>query len=341
MNSDISTFKSTGISMQRIWRPRCAWVAMGSAVILVLFPMTQNDYWMVQLTQLMVYGIFAMSLSLVWGYGGILCFGHAVYFGMGAYIYTLIVKGMIPGFSGILATSIAGLLAAVLSVSLFAVVAGYFLFYGRLKGPYLGIVTLAIAVITERIAVDWYYIGGYNGLFSIPPLSAAGYEFITPIALFYFVLASSALVYLLLTHIVQSPFGAVLRAIRDNEARAESFGYNSAQHKIITFAISAATAALSGALFAIVTEFVSPTLIGFGLSTEVLIWTALGGKEVILASFLGALLVRTLETYLSELMTYYWILFLGVFFVVTVILFPKGIFGRWLSDENRLIMRIK
>jgi len=219
-------------------------------------------------------------------------------------------------------------------VALFAVVVGYFLFYGRLSGPYLGIVTLAIAVIVERIAVDWYYIGGYNGLFSIPPLSIAGYELIDPPALFYFVLAACTIVYLVLTHVVHSPFGTILRAIRDNEPRAESFGYNSAQHKIITFAIGASVAALSGALFAIVTEFVSPTLIGFSLSTEVLIWVALGGKEVILASFLGVLLVRTLETYLSELMAYYWVLFLGIFFVVAVIYFPKGIFGRFLSQSS-------
>lgn len=333
MKKNIPAFKSIpGSAEQSIpVQPRPALIAAVILALFLLFPITRNEYWIVHLTQLMVYGIFAMSLSLVWGYGGILCFGHAVYFGMGAYIYTLIVKGMIPGFTGILGTSIAGLAAAIAGVALFAVVVGYFLFYGRLSGPYLGIVTLAIAVIVERVAVDWYYIGGYNGLFSIPALSLCGYEFISPISLFYFVLAACTMVYLLLTHIVQSPFGTILRAIRDNESRAESFGYNSARHKIITFAIGAAVAALSGALFAIVTEFVSPTLIGFSLSTEVLVWVALGGKEVILASFLGALLVRTLETYLSELMAHYWILFLGIFFVAAVIFFPKGIFGRWLS----------
>jgi urea ABC transporter permease protein UrtC len=314
-----------------IKRPKSSWIAMGLLFLFLIFPISQNDYWIVQLTHLMVYGVFAMSLSLVWGYGGILCFGHAVYFGLGAYIYTLIVKGMVPGFAGFLGSSIIGLMVALLGVTLFAIVVGYFLFYGRLSGPYLGIVTLAIAVIMERIAVDWYYIGGYNGLFSIPPLSMAGYAFSDPLALFYFVLAVCAASYLLLTHIVNSPFGTILRAIRDNEARAESFGYNGARHKMITFSIGAAVAGLSGTLFAVITEFVSPTLIGFGLSTEVLIWVALGGKEVLLASFLGALLVRSLETYLSELMAYYWILFLGAFFVAAVISSPKGIFGRWLS----------
>ena len=115
-----------------------------------------------QLTQYMVYGIFAMSLSLLWGYAGILCFGHAIFFGIGAYVMALITKGMMPGFTGFLTSTWIGLLLAVLSVAFFALVLGYFLFYGRLSGPYLGIVTLAISVILERVAVNWDYIGGFQ-----------------------------------------------------------------------------------------------------------------------------------------------------------------------------------
>jgi urea transport system permease protein len=314
---------------------RSSLVAMVLLVLFSLSPVVSDDYFQVFVTQLMIYGIFAMSLSLVWGYGGILCFGHAVYFGIGAYLYTLIVKGMVPGISGMLAASIPALLLAVLGAIIFAVIIGYFLFYGRLSGPYLGIVTLAIAVIIERIAVNWYYIGGFNGLFSIPIFSVAGFEFSTPLRLFYLVLFTSSVVYLGLTHIVESPFGTILKAIRDNEIRAESFGFNSAQHKIITFAIGASVAGISGVLFAITTEFVSPTLIGFGLSTEVLIWVALGGKDIILASFLGAILVRALEAYLSGFMAHYWLLIIGLFFVISVIFFPRGIFGKLLTPRQR------
>ena len=314
---------------------RSSLVAVVLLVLACLSPLAGDAYFLIFVTQLMVYGIFAMSLSLVWGYGGILCFGQAVYFGIGAYGYTLIVKGMVPGFSGVFAGSIPALFLAVVGAVLFAVIIGYFLFYGRLSGPYLGIVTLAIAVIMERIAVNWYYIGGFNGLFNIPVFSAAGFEFIMPVHLFYLVLFISTVVYLGLTYMVESPFGTILKAIRDNEIRAESFGFNSAQHKIITFAIGAGVAAISGVLFAVTTEFVSPSLIGFGLSTEVLIWVALGGKDIILASFLGAILVRTLESYLSELMAHYWLLIIGLFFVIAVIVFPRGIFGKWLSPKQR------
>jgi urea transport system permease protein len=303
-------------------------------LIFTLFPLTGNDYLTVQLTQYMVYGIFAMSLSLLWGYAGILCFGHAIFFGIGAYVMALITKGMVPGFTGFLASTWIGLLLAVVSVAFFAFVLGYFLFYGRLSGPYLGIVTLAISVILERVAVNWDYIGGFNGLTEVPALTFFGWEVRDMYPLFYFILAVGLAVYLFCDRLMRSPLGTTLAAIRDNETRAEFFGYNSANYKILIFCIGASVAALAGALFATVTEFVSPTIIGFGFSTEVLIWVALGGKEVLLASFLGAVVVRILEAFLSDLLTYYWIMILGLFFVVCVMFFPRGIFGSLLSERK-------
>jgi urea transport system permease protein len=306
---------------------------VAALLIFVLFPFTGNDYLTVQLTQYFVYGIFAMSLSLVWGYGGILCFGHAVFFGIGAYVMALITKGMIPGFSGFLISSWIGLLLSMASVAFLAFILGYFLFYGRLSGPYLGIVTLAISVIAERVAVNWYYIGGFNGLTEIPALSFFGWEIRGIKPLFYFVLAAALGTYILCDWLTRSPFGTILAAIRDNETRAEFFGFNSANYKIATFSIGASVAGLAGALFSTVTEFVSPTILGFGFSTEVLIWVALGGKEVLIASFLGAVVVRMLEAFLSDILAYYWIMILGLFFVVCVMFFPRGIFGRLLSER--------
>ena len=305
--------------------------------LLLIFPIIGDDYLIVQLTQFVVYGIFAMSLSLVWGYAGILCFGHAVFFGLGAYIMALTTKSMIPGISGFMTASVMAMLLSILVVALFAVILGYFLFYGRLSGPYLGIVTLAIAVIAERIAVKWYYIGGFNGLINVPPLSIAGWEILDQNVLYYCIVTIGCGVYLFCNRIVRSPFGTILAAVRSNETRAEFFGYNIAHYKIIIFATGAAVAGLAGALFAAVTEFVSPTMLGFGLSTEVLIWVALGGKEILLASFLGAMLVRMLEAFLSDLLTYYWILILGMFFVICVMFFPKGVFGNLLSSRSKHI----
>ena len=317
------------------FRPNQKFVRPVVLGLLLIFPLIGDDYLIVQLTQFVIYGIFAMSLSLVWGYAGILCFGHAVFFGLGAYIMALATKSMIPGISGFMTASLMAMSLSILVVALFAAILGYFLFYGRLSGPYLGIVTLAIAVIAERIAVKWYYIGGFNGLINVPPLSIVGWEILDQNVLYYCIVAIGFGVYLFCDRIVRSPFGTILAAVRSNEIRAEFFGYNIAHYKIIIFATGAAVAGLAGALFAAVTEFVSPTMLGFGLSTEVLIWVALGGKEILLASFLGAMLVRMLEAYLSDLLTYYWILILGLFFVFCVMFFPKGVFGNLLAARTK------
>ena len=303
--------------------------------MLLIFPLVGGDYLVVELTQFLIYGIFAIGLSIVWGYAGILCFGHAVFFGLGAYVMALVTKGMIPGLEGVFTAAWVGIVLAVITVAIFATILGYFLFYGRLSGPYLGIVTLAISVIAERIAVKWYYIGGFNGLINVPPLSIAGYEILDFNAVYYVIVAFGFAVYAVCDRILRSPFGTILAAVKNNEMRAEFFGFNVAQYKIYIFTIEAGVAGLAGALFAAVTEFVSPTMLGFGLSTEVLIWVALGGKEVLLASFLGAVFVRILEAFLSDLLTYYWILILGMFFVACVMFFPRGVFGSILSTRPK------
>lgn len=301
---------------------------------LLLFPATRDLYLIQEFTQFIIYGIFAMSLSLLWGYTGILCFGHAVFFGIGAYIMALVTKGMIPGLTGVFISSGFGILCACTGVAVFAMVLGYFLFYGRLSGPYLGVVTLTIAIVAERVATKWYYVGGFNGLNNVPSLSFFGFEVSSTYAMFYFILSVAILLYLFCDRLVRSPFGVILAAIRDNENRAEFFGYNIARYKVAVFTIGAVIAGIAGSLFASFTEFVSPTIVGFVLSTEVLIWVALGGKEVLLAAFLGAILVRVLEAYLSDMLAYYWILILGMFFVICVMFFPKGIFGTLLTEKK-------
>ena len=309
--------------------------------IFLFFPFLGNDYLIVQLTQYIIYGIFAIGLSLMWGYGGTLCFGSAVFFGLGAYVMALVTKGMVPVLEGPLTAGWIGLLLAVIVVALFAVTIGYFLFFGRLSGAYLAIVTLAFSVIAERIAVNWDYIGGYNGLTYIPGLSFAGWEITDPYVLFYLILAVGVSIYLFCDHVVRSPFGTIITAIRDNEIRAESFGYNIAYYKIGIFSIGAIVAGLAGAFFASVSEFVSPTILGFMLSTEVLVWVAVGGKEVLLAAFLGAIVVRILESFLSDLLTYYWLMILGLFFVTCVIFFPQGVFGNLFSERRKLQVSVK
>jgi len=317
-------------------------IALSVAVwaMLIVLPAVLSEWRLSQLAQLMSYGIFAMSLSFVWGQAGLLCFGQAIFFGVGAYAMALITKGMLPGLG---VGTLTGLAAATLLPGVVAAVAGWLMFRGRgLSGAYFAIVTLAAAVIAERAASHWKFIGGFNGLLDVPPLryglSAPHPDLLETVPVYYVMLAAAILVYALLLWLERSPLGTTLRAVRDNEQRTAYFGFDVSVYKTAGLALSACIAGFAGGLFVTQFGFVSPALIGVPLSTEVLIWTALGGREVLLAAFLGALLVRSVESALSDALGYYWLLALGVLFVASVVIFPRGLLGRvlWLPLPARL-----
>ena len=312
-----------------------AGVALSIAVwiALALGPAALDPWAASQLAQYMTYGLFAMSLAFIWGQGGILCFGHALFFGIGAYAMALVTLGRLPGLGD---SQWAGLLLAVAVAAAAANLLGRLLFHGRgLSGAFFAIVTLCTAFIVEIAAQHWRFVGGFNGLIGVPPLVAPWRSglaaYLDPLETFYAIFAIVLAVYLGLLAIERSPFGTVFRAIRDNEQRTGFFGYNVTDYKTVAFTVSGAVAGLAGALFTSQFGFVSPALIGFALSTEVLIWTAVGGRGVLLAAFLGAVLVRSVEGVLSENLGNYWLLILGLLFVLTVVVAPRGLFGVVLS----------
>jgi urea ABC transporter permease protein UrtC len=321
--------------------PSARTLAVNGAVwgALALAPLAVGEWQLGQLAQFLTYGLFAMSLALVWGQCGLLCFGQALFFGLGAYAMSLVTLGMVPGLEA-WPSSYLGLILAILVPAAVANLLGRFLFYGRgLHGAYFAIVTLAIAVVAERLAINWDYAGGLNGLMNIPPLNLGlagdGLELWDSVPAYYATLALVVLVYLLLDALIRSRYGIVLRAIRDNEARTGSFGYDTGAYKLTAFTLGAAVAGLAGAVFVTQFSFASPTLIGFALSTEVLIWVAVGGRTFLLAAFLGAFVVRSVEDLLSETLGAYWLLALGLLFVLSVILFPHGLIGELLSRLTR------
>lgn len=307
--------------------------------LFAIAPVFVGNYWISQLTYFLIYGLLALSLSLVWGYGGILCFGQAIFFGIGGYVMAVITKGMI---SPILINSYLGLFCAVSAAAIFACILGYFLFAGKgISGPYLAIVTLAIAIVLERLMSNWYAMGGYNGLLDIPPLNIGmfGYDFELwdRLPTFYVLLGIVASLFLAISILMRSSYGVLLTALKTHPDRLAFFGFSVLQIKLSVFALSAAIAGLSGALFVTVDGFVSPTLIGFTLSTEILIWVAIGGKEMLMAAFLGAIFTRFAESWLSEIFGDYWILILGIVFMVSVVLLPKGLLATPLAALGRKV----
>lgn len=296
---------------------------------LACLPLVIDDWELQQLAQYLTYALFAMSLALLWGQVGLLCFGHALFFGLGAYVMSLVTLGMAPGLEGV-TSSWLGLALAILVPASVAWGLGSWLFRGHaVRGAYFGIITLALAVIAERTATSWDFLGGLNGLIGVPPFDllpfGPSFELFDPLPVFVSTLLVCALVYGGLIMLLQSPWGLVLQALRENEDRIAFLGFDTARLKTEAFVLAAAIAGLAGALFVTQFGFASPTLIGFGLSTEVLVWVALGGRSLLMASFLGALLVRYLETLLSDILGPFWLLGLGFVFVAVVVFLPRGL----------------
>lgn len=311
-------------------RTEDALAALALAVF-VLLPLGADDYALSEYAKFFTYGLFAASLAFVWGHCGLLCLGQAVFFGIGGYVMSVVTLGKVPGAPG-LVSSWLGLALALALPALFANLLGRFLFYGQgLRGAFFGIVTLAVAVIAERLAVNWPYLGGLNGLMNVPPpnlgLNAGGHEIFEPRELYFTMLGVAAIGILLLAAVARSRYGVALKAIRDNETRAQFLGYDTAAYKTTALSLGAGVAGLAGALFVTQFGFASPKLIGFGLSAEVLIWVAVGGRALLIAAFLGAFAVRSVEGILSEALGAYWLLALGLLFILTVLVYPRGLIG--------------
>lgn len=312
--------------MNRLGMPLTAaiWLVLAAA------PLVLGDWNTGLLAQYVTYGIFAISLGLIWGQAGILCFGQAIFFGIGAYAMALVLLGKLPMLGE---AQWIGFALALLVPAFAAFLFGVMLFSGRaVTGAHLAIITLCASVVCEIAARRWDFIGGFNGLYGVPPLTSPfSGDMLATIPTYYVVLAAAALVYLLSLWIARSPLGTVLAAIRNDEHRTLHFGYNTRSHKIFIFTVSGAIAGLAGGLFTLQFGFVSPTLVGFSLSTEVLIWVAVGGRAVLMAAFLGAVIVRFLENILSAGLGQYWLIALGATFVAVVVLMPQGLLGRLLT----------
>ena len=304
-------------------------VILGATAVAVLLPLVLQPYLAFLAAQYYLFALMGLSLGLLWGYVGILSFGQAAFFGLGAYImawsfqYTF-VPGINPAYVAlVLAPLVTGGAAGLL---------GLFLFYSDVKDVYFVIITLALSVILEQLAVSVSSIfGGFNGIYlprmavSIPGVFS--YQ-LSNDRLFYYV-ALLALVggYLVCRRIVDSDFGETLLAIKENETRTKSLGYNTARYKTQVFVVAGALAGVAGALYGTLAQFVSPPLTGFVLSTEVVIWVAVGGRSLLLGAIVGSLLVNAASTALSSLVASRYILILGLIFIAVVVTFRKGVVG--------------
>jgi branched-chain amino acid transport system permease protein len=279
--------------------------------------------------QLMCFALFACAFNLLIGFGGLLSFGHAMFFGMGSYLaaHASAVWGL-PIELAILAGAATSLVLGAVS-GLIAI---------RRQGIYFAMITLALAQMVYFFCLRAPFTGGENGIQGVKRGNLLGLvDLSQPLAMYYFVFAIFILAFLLIHRIIHSPFGQVLKAIRENEPRAVSLGYRTERYKLAAFVMSAALAGLAGATKAAVTMNASLTDVYWTMSGEVVLMTLLGGMGTVFGPVVGAVVIISMQLYLAEMGS--WVTILqGTIFVVCVLAFRRGIMGEleaWLRKRSR------
>jgi branched-chain amino acid transport system permease protein len=298
----------------------------GVLVLLTVAPFLLDGYRTFLLTEILVFGLFAASLDLLIGYSGLASLGHGGYFGVGAYAAGLLaLHATSNAFAQIaVASSIAAGVALVTGV--FAV---------RSRGVYFLMLTLAFGQLLWVLALNWTSLtGGSNGIYGLPvPTLAGTSEWLVSRDNFYwYTLGVFVVGYAVLRVIARSPFGRALGAIRENETRMRSLGYNVPLYKLAVFTVAGGMAGYAGALACQQPRFFSPEGMSFEVSAVAVVAIIIGGQRSLLGAVLGAAVYYVLRDQLSDVLASHWQIILGAIFVLIVYLLPEGLVGggRWL-----------
>jgi len=273
------------------------------------------------------FAIFACAFNLLLGFTGLLSFGHAAFMGSAAYATGWLVRsaGWSPEFGLLAGVVIAGALG--LLVGLIAI---------RRQGIYFAMITLAMAQMIYFVCLQAPFTGGEDGLQGVPRGKLFGViPLANDVAMYYLVLAVFVLVFMLVLRIVHSPYGQVLKAIRENEPRAISLGYDVDRYKLLAFVLSTALAGLAGSLKTMVLGFATLTDVHWSLSGEVILMTLLGGLGTFAGPVVGAFTIIGLQNFLADRVGSWVTVIIGVIFVVCVIAFRRGFVGELIAWQQR------
>ena len=277
--------------------------------------------------KLLCFALFACAFNLLLGFTGLLSFGHAAFFGGAAYVTGWVVKAQ--GWTPEL-----GVLAGLLTGAFLGLVVG--LIAIRRQGIYFAMITLALAQIVFFIALQAPFTGGEDGLQGVPRGALFGALSLSDdLTLYYVVLAVFAACFLAILRIVTSPFGQVLKMIRENEPRAVSLGYEVDRYKLLAFVLSAALAGLAGGMKTVVMGFASLSDVHWSMSGEVILMSLLGGVGTFFGPVLGSTIVIGLQNLLADKVGAWVTVIIGVIFVICVLSFRKGMVGEWLAWRER------
>ena len=301
-------------------------VAWGAGVALLLVAPFIGVYPVFMMTAL-CFAIFACAFNLLLGFTGLLSFGHAAFMGAAAYATGWLVRsaGWPPELGLLAAIAVGGALGAV--VGLIAI---------RRQGIYFAMVTLAMAQMIYFVCLQAPFTGGEDGLQGVPRGKLFGLVPLdNDLTLYYVVVAIFVAVFVAIIRIVHSPYGQVLKAIRENEPRAVSLGYDVDRYKLLAFVLSTALAGLAGGLKTVVLGFASLSDVHWSMSGEVVLMTLLGGMGTLAGPVVGALTIIGLQNFLADRVGSWVTVIIGVIFVVCVLAFRKGMVGELLAWQQR------
>jgi ABC-type branched-subunit amino acid transport system permease subunit len=307
----------------RLTRNTWLTVALLAAVIVagpVLDAMGQS-YWLIALTRALLLSVLAVGTNLAWGITGIFTLGQAVFFGFGAYA-----AGLIATKTTVTSVVLLGLAATGAGLA-GGVLVGAFLFFGRRRVGelYVGLVTLALTYALERLANTWGAIGAGNGIAGLPLPTLFGTELETGLPLFWLALAALFATLGLGAWLLRSQFALVMRAVRDDDERAEFLGYRRPVIQLAVFSAVAAIAALAGGLYALEEGFVSPSFLGVALSTQVLVYILLGGRGTLVGPVLGVLVLEVGGQRIQESLPSEWPIIVGAMLLLVILFLPGGL----------------
>jgi branched-chain amino acid transport system permease protein len=291
-------------------------------VVFLVAPAVLGSFWVEVATEILILGLFAMSFNLIYGYMGQISFGHAAFFGLGAYATAMLFRDFTGGTEEITYIQFFVSLAAGVPVAAFgALLVGYFCI--RLTGIYFAILSLAFGELLFFVVFSWYsFTGGDDGIQRLlpPPF------FRDPVVYYYlcFVIVVAAMI--VMWRIVHSPFGYLLRAMRDNQERTRFLGINTRIYMLINFVIAGSFAGLAGALWGPFTRSVAPTLLGWQESGIAVFMTLLGGSGFFAGPMVGSIIYTFLHAWVTGF-TQYWPLTIGAIILIIVLFSPGGLLG--------------
>jgi branched-chain amino acid transport system permease protein len=302
-------------------------------LVTIVLPLVLSQFWAYQLGLYGLYAAAAVGVGLCWGQAGFLPLGQALFFGLAAYISGI----AFISFSEHLFIAVWVLPLAALAAGLLAYLIGVVVFRRPdQSGAYFSMITLALCLLAFQIATSWNSVtGGFNGLKGIPGIP--GLDDFSDV---YYVSAAMLLAVLALGGwLYNAPIGVLWRALAQNERRLQLFGFDTNQLKSVAFGISGLMAGIGGAIYAPQQGIVTPQVVGFGLSADLVIWAAVGGRGSLLGPVIGTLVVGSLTAQLRDTFQF-WEVLMAVFFIVIVLVFPKGIAGlaepaAWLLKARR------